>query len=118
MRLSAVRIQRTMSQLEDQSTLVDVYPIPDDSPAIRQLNDLFGDHTFFLDNDGLHIVEPAEPKASVPAGKVVKLATWKDGEHKALTPQRPETTDIVVVLGGEEPEAEESGAPEADDDSA
>jgi len=45
----------------------------------------------------------------VPAGKVVKLATWKDSSHTALTPHRPQPTDIVVVLGGEEAD---EGSPE------
>lgn len=109
MRLSAVRIHRTLNQLEDHSALLDAHPIPDDSPAMGQLNDLFGDHTFFIDNDGLHIVEPAEPAASVPTGKVVKLAAWKDSQRQALTPQPPEATGIVIVLGAEEEEPGDSG---------
>ena len=107
MKLSAVRIQRTLEQLEDHSNLHELYPLPGDSPAVSQLNELFGDHTFFLDSDGLHIVEPAEPTASTPTGKVMKLAAWTDNERKALAPHRPEATGIVVTLGADEPTQEE-----------
>jgi len=107
MRLSAARIERTLSQLEEQSTFQDPHVIPDDNPAVPQLNDLFGDHTFFLDSEGLHIVESAEPAASVPAGKVISLADWKDSARTALKPHPPEATGIVVLLGAEEPTDDE-----------
>jgi len=91
-----------LDQLEDHSNLQELYPLPVDSPAVSQLNELFGDHTFFLDSDGLHIVEPAEPATSAPTGKVIKLAAWTDNERKALAPHRPEATGIVVNLGTDE----------------
>jgi hypothetical protein len=95
MRLTSELVERTVSQFDAQT-------IPDSHPAIPQLNDLFGDHTFFLDNSGLHIVEPAEPiHGGVPAGKVVKLASWSDANHTSLAPHRPEVTDVVVVFGTE-----------------
>jgi hypothetical protein len=109
MRLSTARIQRTLDQLEEHSAFQDTLMIHDDSPLKPKLSELFGDHTFFLDSEGVHIVEPAEPRSSVPAGKVVKLAGWKDNSHTALTPHRPQATDIIVVLGTEEAE---EGTPE------
>jgi hypothetical protein len=42
--------------------------------VVSQLNELFGERTFFLDSDGLHIVEPAASTASTPTGRVMKLA--------------------------------------------
>jgi hypothetical protein len=103
MKLSAIRIQRTLSQLEEQGTFQRARVIPADNPATQQLNDLFGDHTFFVDSKGLHIVEPAEPAASVPIGKVTSLADWKDSGRTALEPHQPQATGVVVVLGAEEP---------------
>jgi hypothetical protein len=95
MKLTSDLVQRTVSQFDART-------IPDTHPAIPQLSELFGDHTFFLDNNGLHIVEPAEAtKRGVQKGKVVKLASWADANHTALAPHRPETTDIVVLLGTE-----------------
>jgi hypothetical protein len=103
MKLSTARVQRTLSQLEEQTMFQDARAIPDDNPAIPRLNELFGDHTFFINGDGLHIVEPAESQAAAaPAAKVVKLASWKDRNRTALTPHQPEATDVLVLLGPDE----------------
>jgi hypothetical protein len=102
MKLSTARIQRTLDQLEEHTALQDASMIREDNPIKPKLSELFGDHTFFLDGEGIHIVEPAEPRSSVPTGKIIKLAGWKDNSRTTLTPQRPQVTDIVVVLGDEE----------------
>ena len=60
----------------------------------RELNDLFGEHTFFLDGNGLNIVELVQ--TGVESAKSVSLANNADD---SLEPHRPEPTDIVVVLG-------------------
>ena len=95
MRLSSARVQQALSQFEAQ-------PIPDSHPAVSQLKQLFGDHTFFLDGDGLSIVEPAEPvQAAVQTAKVVKLAGWKDAERTSLMPHKAEPTDVIITLGSD-----------------
>jgi hypothetical protein len=71
--------------------------IPDDHPLIRQLNDLFGEHTFFLDRHGLNIVEPVE--AAGESAMVVNLASWSDDSRSGLEVHEPEATDVVVTLG-------------------
>jgi hypothetical protein len=93
MRLTSTQVERTLSQFEAQA-------IPDNHPALPQLNRLFGDHTFFLDSNGLNIVEPAEPmQAGVEAGKVVNVANWTDSDLTSLAPHEPESTDVIVALG-------------------
>ena len=106
MKLSTTRIQRTLHQLEDQTAFQETLLIGEDSPLKPKLNELYGDHTFFLNSKGIHIVEPAETRSSAPTGKVIKLATWKDNKRTALTPHSPQTTDVIVVLGSEEAEEE------------
>lgn len=91
MKLSAERVDRTLSQFE-------AMPLPEDHPAIAQLNQLFGDHTFFLTVSGLHVVEPTEAPAE-DAGQVVKLASWSDPNRTSLVPHEPEPTEVVVDLG-------------------
>jgi len=92
MKLSAARVEQTLNQFQAQA-------IPEDHPAVPQLNRLFGDHTYFVDGDGLSIVEPAEPPESgVEAGQVVRLASWSDGNRTSLEPHDPELTDVVVIL--------------------
>lgn len=92
MKLSSEAVERTLTQFEAQ-------PLPDNHPAVAQLNQIFGDHTYFLDGSGLHIVEPAEPTNSgSQQGVVVKLASWSDESRTSLAPHAPEPTDTVVEL--------------------
>jgi len=57
-------------------------------------------HTFFLDGNGLNIVEPAEPlQEGVQAGQVINLASWDDEDPPNLAPHAPEPTEVVIVLG-------------------
>jgi len=93
MKLTPTRIDRTLSQIDAQA-------IPQDHPAVRQFNEMFGDHTFFLDGNGLSIIEPAEPHGDgAETGRVVKLADWIDESRTRLTPHAREDTDLVVVIG-------------------
>src|SRR5262245_39183948 len=60
----------------------------------------FGEHTFFLDRNGLNIVEPAEAAAGAAAqsAKVVNLASWSDDDPTGLELHEPEATDIVITF--------------------
>jgi hypothetical protein len=92
MRLTSALVERTLSQFEAEA-------IPDNHPVIPQLRGLFGDHTFFLDGNGLNIVEPADTSQQrVQAGKVVNLASWNDEDPPKLAPHEPEATQVVIVL--------------------
>ncbi|HEY7460192.1 MAG TPA: hypothetical protein VH765_15735 [Xanthobacteraceae bacterium] len=92
MKLNSSQVDQTVNQFPAQA-------IPDNHPLIPQLNQLFGDHTFFLDNAGLLIVEPAEVVADGrQSGKVVKLASWNDPSRTSLAAHEPEETDVVIVL--------------------
>ena len=76
MKLTSAQIERTLSQFEAEA-------IPDSHPALPRLNELFGDHTFFLDSKGLNIVEPtAEPTGGrTQVARVVNLANWSDARY-------------------------------------
>ena len=79
MKLSSSQVERTLHQLQAQA-------LPDNHPSVPELNRVFGDHTFFLDESGLHIVEPAVPdEDESEAGQVVKLASWQDANRTRLT---------------------------------
>jgi hypothetical protein len=93
MKLNFAQVQRTLGQFEARV-------LPDDAPVIAQLSELFGEHTFFLDQRGLNIVEPVE--AAEPAAecaKVVNLGSWTDDSRSSLELHEPAVTDIVVTLG-------------------
>ena len=66
MKLNSAQVQRTLGQFEARV-------IPDEDPVIAQLNELFGEHTFFLDQHGLNIVEPVEvTEPSAECARVVQ----------------------------------------------
>jgi hypothetical protein len=92
MKLTSQAVEQTLNQFEAQA-------LPDSHPAVAQLNQLFGEHTYFLDGNGLHIVEPAKATDSDgQRGVVVKLASWSDESRTSLAPHPPEPTEFVVVL--------------------
>jgi hypothetical protein len=88
MKLASAMVERTLDEF-------DAEVLSDSHPAVPQLNQLFGDHTFFLDMSGLHIVEPTE---GAHTWQVVKLASWKDATQTSLMPHNPEPTDILITL--------------------
>ena len=92
MKLNSAQVEQTLTQFEAQV-------IPDDHPLVPTLNELFGDHTFFLDSNGLNVVEPNESiDSGAPAGTVVNLANWSDAQLTSLAPHEPEPTEVVVIL--------------------
>jgi len=92
MKLNTAQVKQTLSQFDAQV-------LPDNHPAVTQLSNLFGDHTFFLDDSGLKVLEPAEaPELESRAGQVVSLADWSDASLTSLKPHEPEMTGVVVIL--------------------
>ncbi len=92
MKLNTMQVKQTLSQFDAQV-------LPDDHPAVKQLNNIFGDHTFFLDESGLKVLEPTEaPEPESQAGEVVSLADWSDASLTSLKPHEPELTGVVVIL--------------------
>jgi hypothetical protein len=90
MKLSERGVDRTLDQF-------DAEPLPDSHPAMQQLTEVFGEHTFFLDDTGLVILEPAADGGD-EAGQVVKLASWNP-DHTSLKPHEPERTEVMIDLG-------------------
>ncbi len=92
MKLNSAQVEQTLTQFEAEV-------IPDDHPLVPKLNEVFGDHTFFLDGNGLNVVEPNQStQGGAPAGTVVNLANWSDAELTSLAPHEPEPTEVVVIL--------------------
>jgi hypothetical protein len=93
MKLNSAQVEQTLRQFEAQ-------PIPDDHPLVPQLNELFGDHTFFLNSDGLNVIEPTNEGSPTGflAGTVVNLANWSDAHLTSLAPHEPEPTETIVIL--------------------
>ena len=95
MRLTSAQIERTLHQLDAEA-------IPAEHPLVSQLQQLFGDHTYFLDETGLNIVEPVEAyDGDGLLGVVVNLAEWTDASRAGLRPHEPEATDLMIDLDTE-----------------
>jgi hypothetical protein len=92
MKLSSDAISQTLTQFEAD-------PLPEDHPAVAQLNQIFGDHTYFLDLTGLHVVESTEKTNSgSQQAVVIKLASWSDESRTSLAPHPPEPTNMIIDL--------------------
>ena len=90
----------TQNDVDNTARRLEARPFPQNHPVADSLVELFGEHTFFVDADGLFIVESAERERDGGAelGRVVKLANWVDGHRTVLSPHRREGADIVVTL--------------------
>jgi hypothetical protein len=98
MKLDAAMVTKALYQY-------DARVLPEAHPAMPELSKRFGDHTFFLDENGLNIVEPTEPEElGQAAGVVVNLASWADEQRSSLELHRPEVTDLVLELGPADPD--------------
>ncbi len=93
MKLSTVRIQQTLDQLDQPAVVV-----PETHPHAGQFSGFFGEHTFFLDEDGLQIVEPLDPAAAGEAGQVIRVAMWNDPGRTTLAAMPAEATGVVVTF--------------------
>ena len=92
MKLNSTQVKKTLSQFEAEV-------VPDNHPAVPQLHSMFGVHTFFIDDSGLNVLEPAEKlETEVRTGEVVSLASWSDATPTTLRPHEPEPTGLVIVL--------------------
>lgn len=79
-----------ITQVKDQ---LSAEPVPDDSPAADLLKQHFGDHTFYVDELGLHIFESysSEEDKSGDTCEIlpVRVASWTDEKREALTSHDP-----------------------------
>lgn len=95
MRLSAAQVEMAATQLNAEA-------IPENHPLIPKLNQLFGDHTYFLNSRGLSVVEQAALDSSAPSADgtavVVNLANWTESDPPKLEAHEPELTESVVTL--------------------
>lgn len=95
-------------QIADVRDTLGASPIPDEHPAMGQLQQAFGDHTFYLHEQGLSaFFGPEEAEMPDDQPKLMMLATWSDGERTQLEGIQPVPTGHVL------PDGEEGGAEES-----
>jgi hypothetical protein len=91
MKLSEAQVQA----VEEQTGL---QPIPEDNPAMQQLKDNFGDHTFYVDERGLYVLETPADDTDQTHATAVQVASWADESCTALQAHEPMATDAVFKL--------------------
>ena len=90
--LTAPWIEQTQIQFAMQA-------LADNDPATEKLHEVFGPHTFFVGDEGLHIVEEIEPpRQETGAREIIRLASWRDDQRSTLEVHKPELIGTVVVV--------------------
>ena len=100
MKLSPAQVQRVQRQIDGQI-------IPEGHALSLQLEQTFGEHTFFLNAEGLNIVEPSPSGGDT--GRIVKLASWVDEDYTTLEPGAPEPQPGEIELGSAAADGEDRG---------
>ena len=91
MKLTADQVEKALDKFDAQA-------IPENHPAVTELKGLFGEHTFFVDGQGLNIVEPVGADDGQEMGRVVILADWTDSTRTRLLPHEPQPREIEFAL--------------------
>lgn len=89
MKLSSEQVKRVEQRIDGQV-------VPDSHLLSPELQREFGDHTFFLNPDGLTIVERSPVDRQV--GEVVRIAGWTNSAHTELEPDVPEPMPVAIQL--------------------
>ena len=77
-------------------------PLPEDNPTMGQLREIFGEHTFYVAEQGLVVPEttpePAAPEAADDAVEFMLVAVWAGEDKQSLQPIEPQPTGIKLEL--------------------
>ncbi|HEX2256084.1 MAG TPA: hypothetical protein VHG92_05155 [Afifellaceae bacterium] len=95
-----------MKLTEDQVTKVKdqtgLEPYPEDHPSTQALTDHLGEHTFYLDPNGLYVWEEIEaPEAGGRALAAIQLGEWHQKEEdgqQVIRLVEPKPTEALVDL--------------------
>lgn len=77
-------------------------PLPEDHPALPQLAEAFGAHTFYVDQNGLLIFASAEEIETAPEAdpvaqpKLILIARWTDESKSKLGAIDPVDTGVTL----------------------
>ena len=74
-------------------------PIPGEDPANAKLAEALGEHTFYVDQQGLVILESPEAAATPEDTlEIVRVGRWVEGEQQQLALTPAERTGQVLDL--------------------
>ncbi len=79
-------------------------PLADTDPAAEPLKGAFGEHTFFLDPNGLYVFEGVnvpDAEAGTEPAVLIQIAEWTDETRTSIAPVEPKPADLVLDLAEE-----------------
>lgn len=80
-------------------------PIDNSNPSIPQLERHFGDHTFYVNKEGLYVWERREDgQAGEEMIVAYRIASWADAANSSLTPRDPVEIDLVIDVSAASPD--------------
>jgi hypothetical protein len=71
-------------------------PLPEDHSAYAALAQNFGEHSFYVSDQGLLIPEPVAEQPDT--ARLVLIAAWADESKTEIGAIEPQPTDVVVEL--------------------
>ena len=100
-----INMKLTPTQIAATRDAIEANPLPDDHPVMEKLKEAFGEHTFFVDTNGLSVfVDQSEVPAEVelPEGdpRLVLIAAWTDESRQALGAVEPVDTGVTLPPTG------------------
>jgi len=87
------------TQIAASRETLGVDPLAQDHPAMVELKRVFGEHTFFVDANGLSVfLDQTETDTDLPEGKprLVLIAAWVDDAKTQLGPVEPVDTGVTL----------------------
>ncbi|SDF53731.1 MULTISPECIES: hypothetical protein [Thalassobaculum] len=78
-------------------------PLPEDNPTMGQLQEIFGEHTFYVAEQGL-VVPETTPEETAPEAaedgsvEFMLVAVWAGEDKQSLQPIEPQPTGIKLEL--------------------
>ncbi|WP_420562818.1 hypothetical protein [Thalassobaculum sp.] len=78
-------------------------PLPEDNPTMGQLREIFGEHTFYVAEQGLVVPETTPEPAAAEASEdgsveFMLVAVWAGEDKQSLQPIEPQPTGIKLEL--------------------
>ena len=90
----------TDQQIADARDTLGVSPLPEDHPVMDQLQQAFGEHTFYLHQEGLSVFAD-QGEMQIPDGdpRLVLLAAWTNEDKTELGAVEPVISDHTLPSG-------------------
>lgn len=86
------------AQITEVERQTGMEPIADDNPAVEALTGHFGDHTFYVDSEGLYVWERVGSETAGQPVTALQVARWTGDERTELRLHEPEPTNVVLRI--------------------